>query len=105
LKPGYGHVSLVIRQGGFYIWIEPTIGFTEVKLLPITVNLFEIFPENTEIIPFVRWRTIEKHRIKHLFAVFSCVEQVKAYLGIKNALLFTPWQLAHYLIKEDSRNE
>lgn len=101
LKKNYGHASLFIRQGCFYIWIEPSIGFTEARVIPITWNIRDLLPENTEIIKVIRWREIKKHRIKHIFAPFTCVEQIKSFLGLENPLLFTPWQLRNCLKNED----
>ncbi len=92
-KKGFSHASIIIKKKGLYVWIEPSLPFTDVEVLPFGVNLKEFFPEDARFVKFSRWRTIDSVRIPYIFSVFTCVEQIKSFLGLKNPLLLTPRQL------------
>jgi len=95
----YGHVSILIRQGYFFTWVESSIGFTHVKILPIGWKMSELFPKATEIHRFSCWKPEKMTRVPQIIAPFTCVEVAKSFFGLKNPLLLTPKQLLSVMKK------
>lgn len=91
------HVSLLIRQGQQHIWFEPSIGFSEIILLPEGTKWRACFDDDAVVQPVRLWRDIKRYRCPHLLQPFTCVEQVKAFLGIRKWWILTPKQLRKYL--------
>lgn len=87
LKEGFSHVLVVIHKPYADVLIDPRIGYTEVT----------VYPPNTD---FSNWGekitvTVEAEvaRLRGIFGLLNCVEQVKAFLGIRDKFIFTPYQL------------
>lgn len=95
----YGHCIAVIRRDGLWVVVDPSMSMTELTILPVGINLREIMPNCTKIVRFVVWRDAKKMRTPWIFGAITCVEQIKALLGLRNPLLLTPYQLFKQLRK------
>lgn len=95
-KP-WSHVSLILRKGSDYICFEPSTCFSDIVLLPKGTKWRECFAKDAYIQPFRIWRKTQGYRCWHLLQPFTCVEQVKAFLGIRKWWIFTPNQLKRYI--------
>jgi len=89
----YSHCSLVMRKGKDWVWFEPSSGFSEVQVWPVGLKWVDFFPEATRIQKFSVWREPKAVRCSHLVQPFTCVEQIKAFLGTTNPFILTPKQL------------
>jgi len=94
LKPGYRHCYALRWDGFNWIGFYPHLGYTEVEILPHqTLNVFDVVAgEYSAIIHANAWQKVGKIR-QPWPTFFTCVEQIKALLGIKASFVFTPWQL------------
>lgn len=100
LREGYRHCSLLIWEGVVWLHIEPTLDRTRVAIIehyePTSpaewvedpgARLFRAKPEGRR----------GRMRALSVLRPFTCVEEVKALLGIRAWWIFTPWQLAQHL--------
>lgn len=88
----FAHCALMIRKGDMWVYFEPSLGFNEVAVFPVGTRWAEQFPDAV-IQRFRVWRTVRRYRCPHLLQPFTCVEQVKAFLGLRSPWLITPRQL------------
>lgn len=95
----YSHVSLIIRRGDNWIWFEPSVGFSEVQIFPMGMKWRGFFENATHVQKFRVWRDVKRYRAPWLFRPFTCVEQVKSFLGIQSFWVLTPKQLFKRLDK------
>lgn len=95
LKKGFKHCYAVRWDGFNWIAFAPYMGFTDVKILNAGENhtISDICPDSV-ILHINEKRKIK--RIRTALALFTCVEQIKALLGIR-AFVFTPYQLYEHL--------
>jgi len=101
LRPGYRHCYLLIWEGCVWLYLDPTMDRARVLVL----DLFDGFQhpavwiEDETARIFEAWPTAESDRLRTpwLLGPITCVELVKAFLGISNPFIWTPWQLAQWL--------
>ncbi len=96
LKKGYQHVYAVSFDGFFHVKTDYTLGYLDCSVLPYynITTITNILDRESMNYQYVEvWR---KTRYRRLFAPQSCVEMMKALLGIKAWWVFTPWQLKKY---------
>ena len=101
LQPGFTHVFVLIWDYGLWLYVDPALHHTRVVILEQLddrppefwlvdddVTVLEVRPEvgstNTMRAPWV-------------VGPLTCVESVKAVLGIRRFWLLTPWQLFKHL--------
>jgi hypothetical protein len=96
LKKGYKHVFAVRYDGFFWIKMDLTIGYLDIEVLPIhdraTISTV-LKGQNVNYQYVEAWR---KPRYRSIFAPWSCVEAMKAMLGIRAWWVLTPYQLYKY---------
>ena len=96
LRKGYRHVFAVRFDGFFWIKMEMTIGFTDFEVLPYYDHAtIESILRGKEV-TYQYVETWRKMRYRSLFAPQSCVEGMKALLGIRAWWVLTPYQLYKY---------
>lgn len=100
LAPGFRHCYAVRWDGWNWIRFNPKMGHTDVEIL--TYGKFDSIIEivqDTDCCAILHcrvWR--ETMRIRAPWpTVATCVEQIKAILGIRKWYLWTPLQLFNYL--------
>lgn len=95
LKPGFRHCWAVRYDGHEWIMFHPHLGYTDIQVVAAGpgCTIFDIVPAGySAIIQVNAWQKVG--RIRQLLPTFfTCVEQIKALLGIRAGFVFTPWQL------------
>ena len=97
LKKGFKHSFLVIYDGYFWIKMELTIGFMDICVLPFYNNntIEDILRGTKCTYQLVQvWR---RQRYRNILAPWSCIEAIKAALGIRALHVLTPYQLFKYI--------
>lgn len=109
LRPGYRHCYLLIWEGAVWLHVDPTMDRARVVILDLfdgyedprawvedeTARIFEAWPEPES----------DRLRTPWLIGPVTCVELVKAFLGIRSFLIWSPWQLAQALRKRRRQRE
>lgn len=105
LKPGFQHVQ-AWREYRFgpeptdlmWLRVDPFAALTVVEIVFNPTPPWKYDPGFTVL----HVRTLREHtKIRELFTIgpFTCVEHVKALLGIRSFWLRTPWQLCKFIRK------
>jgi hypothetical protein len=102
LHPKALHVFALKWTGKHWVMVHPRIAYTEVQVLdyknesdlPTIVSKMEI--EGALRIDFDHLDT-DCIRVPWLFTPWTCVEQVKALIGVRSFWVLTPRQLWRYL--------
>ena len=94
----FSHVSAVKWDGFNWIAVTPLSGYTSVEVLPFfnQTDLKHIVKNRR----YVKVETIchsTRLRIPWFISTYSCVDEIKGLLGIRNPLIITPLQLYRYL--------
>lgn len=97
LRDGFRHVELWIKDRGAYVRLDPCFEFPVFQ-----VHLHEPFTllEQTLKPTFVRVRRsipTKGLRPPLVFGPVTCVDTVKAALGLRLPFVFTPYQLYRYI--------
>jgi len=95
-KKGYKHVYAVRFDGLFWIKLDFMLGFTDVDVLCYDWHdgIKDIAGDSpTQYVE--TWRE-RRYRVRLLFAPYTCVEGMKALLGISAFWVITPYQLFKY---------
>jgi len=95
LKKGYKHVYAVHYDGFFWIKTDLTIGYLDIEVLPVhdRATIKTVLKGKSKHQYVKAWR---KTRYRSIFAPWSCVEAMKALLGIRAWWILTPYQLFKY---------
>ena len=96
LKTGYKHVFAVRFDGFFWIKTELTIGFMDSEVLPYYDHATIDVVLKGRVCSYQYVQAWRKMRYRSLFAPLSCVEGMKAMLGIRAWYVLTPYQLYKY---------
>lgn len=102
LQSGFRHCWALRWDGFNWIMINPKLGHTDIEILPYgsfeDIENIRIDTNCSVIIHAKVWR--ESVRIRSPWpTAITCVEQIKALLGIRKWFLFTPYDLFNYLIR------
>ena len=96
LKKGYKHVYLVKFDGLFWIKLEYTLGFQDIRVLP-----YDMYDSIETIIGDEKYQKVTVRRKIKRYRTFiappSCVEAMKSVMGLREYFLLTPWQLFNYV--------
>lgn len=100
LAPGFRHCYAVRWDGFNWIRLNPRMGHTDIEILEFgKFDSIADIVQDTNCCAILRcrvWR--ETMRIRAPWpTVATCVEQIKAILGIRKWFLWTPLQLFNYL--------
>lgn len=99
IDPEYSHCYALRWTVAGWVVFNPALGFSELYVLESLdpdIRIALAGSEFTDIILVNAWRTIKKWRTPWPVA-FTCVEQVKALLGISAWWVITPKQLYKHL--------
>lgn len=102
----YSHCYAMKWTDAGWIMLNPALGYTEIFVLDsLNPEIREALAhtEYTDIIHVGAWRKIRRWRTPWPVA-FTCVEQIKALLGISAWWVITPRQLYKYLGERDGCN-
>jgi hypothetical protein len=98
LKPGFQHVEAWKHGDGIWTRIEPCLQVltTEAHITPP----WEFLPESVHptFLHVERLVPLNKLREPFFFGPVTCVELVKAIVGLRDTFVRTPWQLYKRLI-------
>lgn len=97
LKPGFRHCFIIIKTSGKFIAIEPLFSCIEFDIIgeeEIELDKF-LRSKGHTVVEFQIHRNLNK---MFPISIYSCVTICKAYLGIRNQLISTPYQLYRYMI-------
>ena len=101
LKIGFWHVFLVVQDDhGYWVRIDARCSSPCVEVVAPSEfaahNLIDLYEAQGFIAKELRVR----QKALPILMVGSCVGLVKAWLGIRNPFVVTPWQLYKYLWRE-----
>ena len=101
LHSGFRHCWALRWDGFNWIAFDPKLGHTDIEILPYgNFEDIEIISKAMNLSVKIRakvWRDSIRIRTPYPTAV-TCVEQIKALLGIRKWFLFTPYQLFNHLL-------
>lgn len=86
----FGHVDALIRSGGKWVYYAPSLDMTHVQVLD---DWRDAVAEGATVVRFRVLRKARRYRCPQVFAPFTCVEQIKALLGVRAPWVLTPKQL------------
>lgn len=99
LQDGFQHVYAMKKTTGEIMWhiIDGTQSHLHLTLEPMAdyPHARAYAGDDTVILPVTA--IIDVKQMRGTLGIFNCVEVVKAVLGIKEALVWTPYQLYKYL--------
>lgn len=102
LHAGFRHCWILRWDGYNWIAVNPRLGHTDIEILPYyryeDIKNIYIDTNCSVIIHAKVWRDTTRIRSPWPTA-FTCVEQVKAALGIRDWRLITPYGLFNYLLR------
>lgn len=101
LKPGFGHVFLLINDGFNWTIINPTHDLMVFSILPYepTESVIETMLDDTHTtIKLKICGNIDANTSFNILNPINCVTAVKYFLGIRR-IIYTPFSLYKYLIK------
>lgn len=99
LQPGFKHVYAMQLSEGGYMWQVVNCNRSHMTLDLVSVDNYPhpraYAAHGSTVIPVTA--VIDVKKIRASIGVMSCVEVVKAVLGIKAMSVFTPYQLFKYI--------
>ena len=100
--PGFSHVYALRWDGWNWLSYHPSAAFTDVAILPGTSEnaLQDHVPPDATIIEIEAFRQVDRIRGRWWIGPMTCVEQIKALLGLPVGRVVTPWQLYRYLMRD-----
>jgi hypothetical protein len=102
LRPGYRHIYAIKWDGFNWIKLEPFTSYVDVSILPYGpgARIHDVVnPKGNDILRVTRYCERDWIRAPWIFGPMTCVEGIKALLGIRAIHIWTPWQLSNYLRK------
>jgi hypothetical protein len=96
LQPGYGHVAALGYREGVWVYFDPGSDFSDIMLIDgPDLKPEDMLPDHQIVLVEARRRK-QIHRWPWIFGPVTCVEAIKSLLGIRNPLIWTPYQLFRY---------
>ena len=92
MKKGFRHCFVCIECGDDYIAVQGLQSHTDIKIVE---NIEEIAGKDAKILYFSS--EFPDNEYRGGLCYFSCVEVVKAHMGIKRVWTLTPYQLYKYM--------
>lgn len=100
LKKGFSHCFVVLGNGFEWILVDPLAHYTDVIVLK-NVNVKGYLKSNGYKI--IQTTPGIPNNTKPFLMPYTCVETVKRFLGIKNRLILTPYQLFLFLNRKKGK--
>lgn len=102
-KRGYCHCYLLIWDDPLWLCVEPTMQITQVFTIPKYewCDPFTMLGDPNAKIVETWLRCDETMRTPWVWSPVTCTEIVKSILGIRAFWMWTPWQLAKYLRRDN----
>ena len=105
LQSGFRHCWALRWDGFNWIAYYPSLGHTDIEVLPYgNYEDIEIISKAMNLSVIIRakvWRQTTRIRAP-LPTLVTCVEQIKALLGIRKWSLLTPYALFKYLLEDNN---
>lgn len=97
--PGFSHVYALRWDGWNWILFNPHAAFTEIEIMPYSraSDLRCMIGPDATALEIETFRRIDGIRGRWWAGPMTCVEQIKALLGLPVDRIWTPWQLFRYL--------
>lgn len=107
-RPGFRHCYVLIWEGVTWLYIDPTLYRTHVSILEHYQDNHPREWIDDDSASYYQV-AVEPHptrmRVPWCLGPLTCVEGCKALLGIREFLVWTPWQLAQHASKMICSNE
>lgn len=99
--PGFEHVYALRWDGWNWLLYNPGLAFTDVAIVDATdeTALARLVDAGATVLEVEAFRNTDQVRGRWWIGPMTCVEQVKALLGLPVGWIFTPWQLYQYLLR------
>ena len=86
---------MIIYQPGYIVTVDPRVAYTEIRAY---TDNFKFVPKDGErVVAFTRLVAIKKNRA--FLRPYTCVEQIKSFMGITSPWILTPKQLYREVVK------
>jgi hypothetical protein len=96
---GFRHVYALRWDGYNWLLFNPHAGYTDVAIVAAADEnaLAQLVDPDATVLEVEAFRAVDRLRGRWWAGPMTCVEQVKALLGLPVGVIFTPWQLYRYL--------
>ncbi len=103
-RPGFSHVYALRWDGFNWLLFNPAVAYTEVAIMSSTSEnaLQSMVEPGATIVEVEAFRKPDRIRGRWWTGPMTCVEQLKALLGLPVGRVWTPWQLYRYLMEVDA---
>jgi hypothetical protein len=100
-RAGFSHVYALRWDGFNWLLFNPDAAFTEVAIMPGRSEnaLQSLARPGATIVEVEAFRKAGRIRGRWWIGPMTCVEQLKALLGLPAGRVWTPWQLYRYLME------
>lgn len=104
-RPGFTHCYALRWDGFNWLFYNPHASFTEIAILPATSEnaLASMLEPEATVVEVEAFRKYNRIRGRWWAGPMTCVEQIKALIGVPVGRVWTPWQLYRYLMEECAR--
>lgn len=101
-RPGFSHVYALRWDGWNWILYNPHVAYTDVAIIaaPSENALHLLVEPDATVVEVEAYRAKRRIRGRWWVGPMTCVEQVKALLGLPVGRIWTPWQLYRYLVED-----
>jgi hypothetical protein len=98
-RRNFRHVFALRWDGWNWLLFDPSAQFTDVAIISAASEdaLGRLVPPGATVLEVEAFRRRDRIRGRWWIGPMTCVEQVKALLGLPVGWVFTPWQLYRYL--------
>lgn len=105
LEPGFGHVSALTYVSDRWVYYDPGSDYHQIEVIDAPeARPYDLLP-GCKLVRVVAQRRREVHRYPWFLGPVTCVESIKALLGIDHPWLWTPHQLYRYCRAQGFRLE
>lgn len=100
-RPGFRHVYALRWDGWNWLLFNPSAEFSDIAIIAATSEdaLPSLVPPGATVLEVEAFRRRDRIRGRWWIGPMTCVEQVKALLGLPVGWVFTPWQLFRFLTR------
>lgn len=103
LTPGFRHVFVALRDGPWWVTVDPLSQHMEVRVQPVDPGFDLAAWFRGRGLTVVETAVDRDRPLPAPWAPLTCVEVVKRVLGLHAPLVFTPLQLHRRLTRPDPR--